>query len=57
MTEVYSHCCGAPLRVACEKTLVGYTNWFVCTLCAGPCDAVPVEIEQEPPSGKDLSND
>jgi hypothetical protein len=48
MTEVCSDCCGAPLRVACEKKLVGYTNWFVCTLCAGHCNAVPVEIEQEP---------
>jgi hypothetical protein len=31
--------------VACEKNLVGYTNWFVCTACSGPCNAVPVEIE------------
>jgi hypothetical protein len=53
MAETCSDCCGAPVKVACEKNLVGYTNWFVCTACTGPCDVVPVEIEQEPLNGKD----
>jgi hypothetical protein len=28
--------------VAYEKNLIGYTNWYVCTACSKPCDAVPV---------------
>lgn len=54
MPEACSDCCGAPVEVACENNLVGYTNWFVCTACAGPCDAVPVEIESEPINQEDF---
>jgi len=42
------------VKVACEKNIVGYTNWWVCTACAGPCNAEPVEIESEPINQEDL---
>lgn len=36
MTEPVSSCCGSTVRVAGRATL-----YWVCTMCAQPCDAVP----------------
>ena len=46
MPEACSDCCGAPVKVAYEKHLVNYTNWFVCTACSKPCDAARAYLAQ-----------
>ena len=55
MPEACSDCCGAPVKVAYEKNLIGYTNWYVCTACSKPCDAVPVNTN--PTSQEDYDRD
>lgn len=42
MNKLVSHCCHAPVMIKLLKGMKSDFNWYICSSCYAPCDAIPV---------------